>query len=135
MCGVEGFGEELEVVATLAGAGEDFDGGGLSAEEDDAGGGGELADGDGGFDAVDVGHEDVGEDELGVDAAGGVDGLLAAVGCLGDEAAAVEDLADGVGDEGFIVDDEDARQIVHVLGLSIGENRRVDKALQCFICE
>ena len=67
-----------------------------------------LRDLDGGFDAVDVGHQDVGEDELGAGAAGAFDGLLAAVGGLGDEAVAVEDLDDGVGDEGFVVDNEDA---------------------------
>src|SRR5215472_5148075 len=44
--GVDGFGEELEGVAAVAGAGQDFDGGGLSAEEDDAGVGTVLADGD-----------------------------------------------------------------------------------------
>ncbi len=58
------------MVAALAGAGEDFDRGGLAAEEDDAGLGEELLDGDGSFNTVDVGHEDVGEDELGAGAAG-----------------------------------------------------------------
>ncbi len=52
--GMEGFGEELEVVASYAGAGEDLYRGGLAAEEDDAGFGEELLDGDGGFHAVDV---------------------------------------------------------------------------------
>jgi hypothetical protein len=81
--GVEGFSEELEVIAAGAGAREDFYGGGLAAEEDDAGFGEELLDGDGGFDSVDVGHEDVGEDELGADAAGGIDGFPAPVGRCG----------------------------------------------------
>ena len=96
------------MVAALAGSGQDLYRRGLAAEEDDAGFGKELLDGDGRFYAVDVGHEDVGEDELGGEAAGGVDGFPATVGCLGDEAAAVEDLNDGVGDEGFVVYDEDA---------------------------
>ncbi len=108
MGGVDGFGQELEVVAAGAGAGEDFNGGGLAAEEEDAGFGKHLADGDGGFDAVDVRHEDVGEDEVRVEAAGGIDGVLAAVDGVGLIAVADEDLNDGVGDEGFVVDDEDA---------------------------
>jgi hypothetical protein len=105
--GVDGFGEELEVVAAGAGAGEDLNGGGLAAEEEDAGFGEHLADGDGGFDAVDVGHEDVGEDEVGLEGAGGVDGGLTAVDGGGFKAVALEDFDDGVGDEGFVVDDED----------------------------
>lgn len=108
--GVEGLGEELEVVAAGAGAGEDFYRGGLAAEEDDAGLGEKLLDGDRCFNAVEVGHEDVGEDDLGGDAAGGIDRFLATIGCLGDEAAAIEDLNDGIGDEGFVVDDEDTEE-------------------------
>jgi hypothetical protein len=108
--GVEGFGEEFEVVATLAGAGKDFYGGGLTAEEDDAGRRGEFADRDGGFNAVDVRHEDVGQDEFRGGAAGCVNGLLTAVRCFSEEAAAIEDLDDGVGDEGFVVYDKDAGQ-------------------------
>jgi hypothetical protein len=121
--GMEGFGEEFEVVASFAGAGEDFYGGGLAAEEDDAGVGGKLADGDGGFDAVDMGHEDVGEDEFGGDAPGGFDGFLATVGGLGDEAAAIEDLADRVGDKGFVVYDEDAREGVGVGSFAFAQGR------------
>jgi hypothetical protein len=133
--GVEGFGKEFKVVATLAGAGEDFYGGGLTAEENDAGVGGELADGDGGFDAVDVGHEDVREDELGGDATGGVDGFLTAVGGLGDEAAAVEDLADGVGDEGFVVDDEDAGQGLGVRRVAVWQRGGIGESFERLIGE
>gem|GEM_PF-3692769 len=75
--GVEGLGEELEVIATGAGAGENLHGGGLSAEEDDADVGEEFLNFDSRFDAVEIGHEDVGEEDLGGDAAGGVDGFLA----------------------------------------------------------
>jgi hypothetical protein len=128
--GVEGFGEEFKVVAALAGAGEDFYRGSLTAEEDDAGVGGELADGDGGFYAVDVGHQDVGKDELWVDVAGGVDGFLATVGGLSDEAAAIEDLADGVGDKGFVVDHENAGQGVSVRQLAVWQCGGLDEAFQ-----
>ena len=112
------------MVAALAGAGEDFYRGGLAAEENDAGFGKELLDGDGRFDAVDVGHEDVGEDELGVDAAGGVDGFPATVGGFGEEAAAVEDLYDGVGDERFVVDYEDAGGSSRARAVSVCVERR-----------
>lgn len=108
MGGMDGFGEELEDVASFAGAGEDFYGRGLAAEEKDARVGAELADGDGRFDAVDVRHEDVREDELGAVALGLLDGFGAAVSSFGDEAVAVEDEHDGIGDELFIIDDEDA---------------------------
>ena len=106
--GVDGLGEELEGVAALAGAGEDFNRGRLSAEEDDAGVGTELADGDGGFDTVDLRHEDVGEDEVRAVARGLFDRLFAAVGSFGDEAVAVEDLNDGVGDDFFVIHDQDS---------------------------
>jgi hypothetical protein len=52
--GVDGLGEEFEIVAAGAGAGEDLDRGGLSAEQNDAGCRQELADGDGGFHAIEL---------------------------------------------------------------------------------
>lgn len=105
--GMERFGEELEVVAALAGSRENLDRGGLAAEEHNAGFGQKLLDGDGRFDTVNMGHEDVGKDELGVGAPGGFDGFASAVGSFGDESIAIEDLNDGIGDEGFVVYDED----------------------------
>jgi hypothetical protein len=105
--GVDGLGEELEVVAAGACAGEDFDGGGLSANEDDASFGAEFEDGDGGFYAVECGHEDIGEKDGGLEAASYVDGIVAVVDGLSLKAAAGEDLDQSVGDEAFIVYDED----------------------------
>jgi hypothetical protein len=114
--GVDGLGEELEVMTAGARAGEDFDGGGLSADEDDAGFGAEFANGDGGFYAVERGHEDVGEKDGGLKAAGSFDGVAAVIYGLGAESAADENLDDGVGDEAFVVDDEDKRIFTCVCG-------------------
>ena len=104
------------MVAATACTGEDLNRGGLAAEENDARVGQKLLDRDGSFHAVEVGHEDVGEDDLGDYAAGGLDGFLATVRSLGDEPAAIEDLHDGIRDECFVVDDEDAREMRIKLG-------------------
>ena len=117
--GVEGLGQEFELVAALAGPGKNFYRRCLAAEEDDAGLGEERPNRDGGFDAVDVGHENVREDELGAGEAGGGDGFPAPIGRLGDEAVAVEDLNDGVGDEDFVVDYEDARGRAATAGIGV----------------
>jgi hypothetical protein len=116
--GMEGLGEELEVVAALARTGEDLDRSGLTAEEHDTRVGEEFLDGDGGFHAVKVRHEDVGEDDLGSDAAGGLDGFLAAIRSHSGEPTAIENLHDGVGDDCFVVYDEDARERIVVVILT-----------------
>src|SRR5580698_6426544 len=114
--GVDGLREEFEGVAALAGSGEDFDRGGLPAEENDARVRAVLADGNTGLDTIDLRHENVGEDELGAAAMGLVDRLLAAVGSFGDEAVAVDDLDNRVGDDFFVIYDEDSRGRALLLG-------------------
>lgn len=106
--GVDGLGEELEVVAAFAGTGENFNRCRLSAEENDARVRTMLADGDGCFDAVDLRHEDIGENKLRAVTVSFVDRFLAAVSGFGDEAVAVEDLNDGVGDDFFVIYDKDS---------------------------
>ena len=69
--GVDGFGEELEGVAFGLGFTHELAGGGLSGEEEDAGGGKFLADFDAELDSGHFGHEDVAENDVGLDLAGG----------------------------------------------------------------
>src|ERR1700744_4526307 len=123
--GVNGFGQEFEGVAALAGAGENFDRGGLSAEENDAGVGTVQADGNGGFDTIDLRHEDGGEDGGGGVGRGPLDRLFAAVRGFGDEAVAIEDLNNGIGDDLFVIDDEDSRGRALLPGFIAGDCRGI----------
>jgi hypothetical protein len=116
---VDGLGEELEVVATLACPGEDLDRGGLAAEEHDARLRKELLNHDRSFHAIKMRHEDVGENDLGSDAAGSFDGFHATVRSHSNKPAAVENLHDGVGDERFVVYYKDARERVIKLNVAV----------------
>src|ERR1700761_5487281 len=123
--GVDGFWKEFEGVTALAGAGENFDRGGLSAEKNDAGVGTVHADGNRGFDTIDLRHEDVGEDEVGAVTASPLNRLFAAVRGFGDEAIAIEDLNNGIGDDLFVVDDEDSRGRALLPGFIAGDCRGI----------
>jgi hypothetical protein len=103
---VDRLGKQLEVVAEGTGAFEDFYRGGLATEEHDAGAGEVLADGDCGLYAIEVRHEDVGEDGFGSREAGGLDGVFAAISSVGQKTVAVQDLNNGVCDEHFVIDNE-----------------------------
>ena len=105
---MDGFGEELEGVAFGLGFTHELAGGGLSGEEEDAGGGKFLADFDAELDSGHFGHEDVAENDVGLDLAGGYESCLSAEGFDGVESMKIEDGGDGLGDEGFVVDNEDA---------------------------
>ncbi len=107
-------------MASFASTGEDFDRGRLAGKKDDAGIGALFADGDSGFDAVDVGHHDVGKHKLRTVPGGKVNGLGAGIGRFGDEAIAVQDLHDGVCNQDFIVDHEDARRRRRRIGTALG---------------
>jgi hypothetical protein len=129
--GVDGLGKQLEVIAAGTGAGEDFNRRGLAAEENDPGFGKEVADGDGSLDAVELRHENVGEDDLRVKVLGEVDGLLATVDGLSLEAVAVEDVDEGIRDERLVVDDEDAwasgGKLRETVGLDGGRHGRLGR--------
>ncbi len=101
-------GEQFEVVASLAGAGENLDGSGLAAEEHDAGVGAGFADRDRGFYAVDMGHHHVGKHQFRAVLLREVDRVGAGVGGFGDEAVAIQDLDDCVRNKSFIVNNQDA---------------------------
>lgn len=95
-------------MAAEAGIVEEVVGGGLAGEEQDAALGAELADADGGLDAVHAGHDDVGEEEVGKPGLGGLDGLIAAVNGGYLVTTAVEDDAQGIGDDAFVIGNKDS---------------------------
>jgi len=104
--GVHGFGENLELVAQGAGLLEEIRGGGLSGEEENLAVGHLGAGRDGGLDAGHSGHDDVGDEHVGLEAVEALDGLLATVDGAGFEAGLVENDGESVGDHLFIVGDE-----------------------------
>jgi hypothetical protein len=80
----------------------------LTGEEEDAGGGIFLADFDAQLDSGHLRHEDVAEDDVGLDLAGGFECCLAAESLDGVESVHIGNSGNGLGDEGLVVDDEDA---------------------------
>jgi len=105
---MNGLRQKFESVTAFFGALEDLDRGSLAAEKNDARVGTEIANGDGGFDAVDMRHQNVRQQKVRATTPGDLYRFRARVCRLGDEAVAVENLHDGVGDKSFIVDDENA---------------------------
>jgi hypothetical protein len=105
LAGVDGLEEDFEVVAADTGIAHEVGGGGLAGEEQDAAAGDHGADLNGGFDAAHTGHDDVGEEDLGVKVTRGFDGSLAAVDSGGFEAILVQNQSESVGDDTFVVGD------------------------------
>jgi hypothetical protein len=122
---VDGLGEEFEDVAAVAGASEDFDGGCLPAEENDASVGAVHADGNAGFDAVDLRHEDIGEDDIGAVSPRFFNRLCAAIRRFGDEAIKIEDLNDGICDYFFVIYDKNSKGRALNFGVGAGGGRGV----------
>ena len=106
--GVERLLQQLEVVAAAAGVAEEVEGAGLAGEEKDAAVAVDAADVDGEVDAAEIGHHDVGEQDVGGLIEGADKGAVGAVEGLGVEAVAVEDGGEGFGDDPLVVDDVDA---------------------------
>lgn len=115
LAGMEGAIEEFEAEFAdhLAFAGAERGGG----KENDAAGGVQLAHAPGGFDAADATHADVGEDDVGPGGFDPFQGVFAAVEGGGFVSLEPEDGGQGVGDEVFVIDDED-------LALGLGGGRR-----------
>ena len=103
---MDGLGESGEVVAGVAGFFKEVDGRGLSREEEHLALRELAGQGDGEIDAAHSGHDDVGDEELGSDPEGEGEGTGAIVGCVGFETALRENDGEGVGDDPFVVDDE-----------------------------
>jgi len=103
---VDGLGESGEVVAGAARFFKEVDGGGLAGEEEDLALREFAGQCDGEIDATHSGHDDVGDEELGSDVEGEGERTGAIVGCVGVEAALRENDGEGVGDDSFVVDDE-----------------------------
>src|SRR5271170_3241198 len=68
--GMDGLCEYLELVALSAGAVEQISGGGLAGEEQNLACRQQFANPDGGIDAVEVGHDDVADEHVGLEGAG-----------------------------------------------------------------
>ena len=104
-------GGVLENVAAAAGA-EDFVEVGVivvHGEGDDADGGEEVVDASGGGDAVEFGHADVHDDDLGLEFFGEGDGFEAVFGFADDFEVGfgVEEEADAAADDGVVIGEED----------------------------
>ena len=104
---MDGLGEDLELVALVARLLQQTGGGGLAAEEQDLAVWSLGARGDGGLDAVDAGHDDIGYEHVWLEAVEGLDGGLSAVDGARLEAGLVEDDGQRVGDDLFVVGHED----------------------------
>ncbi len=104
--GMDGFQEGGEVVAFLA-RGEDVVIAIVAGEEQDLAVGYGVDDGDGELNAVDVAEADIAEEELWTEIEGHLEGGFAVIGDACGEAGAREQGGDAVGDEFFIVHDED----------------------------
>jgi hypothetical protein len=105
---VNGLEENLEVVAADPGIAEEVGGSGLAGEQQDAAAGYHAGDLNSGFNATHTGHNDVGEENVRMEMARGLDSFLAAINGSGFEAILIENHAQGVGDDAFVVGDKDS---------------------------
>ena len=103
------FFEHWEVVTFGAGGGEHVHGGGLAGEEQDAALGVDGFELDAEVDAVESGHHDVGDEEVGAAGLGGLEGGKRVGEGLGFESGGVQDGGERGCDEGFIVHNEGER--------------------------
>jgi len=101
--GVDGLGEDFELVAALAGFFEQVGGGCLAGEQQNFAVGQLRLSCDGGLDAGHSSHDDIGDEHVGLEGIEGFDGFLAAVDgtCL--KAGLVENDGERVGDYLFVV--------------------------------
>ncbi len=81
-------------------------GGSLAGEQQDAAAWDHGANLNRGFDAAHAGHDDVAQEDVGMEVARGFDGFLPAVNSRGLEAILVEDQSEGVGDDAFVIGDK-----------------------------
>lgn len=128
--GVNGFEEDLEVVAADPGIAQEVGRGGLTREEQDAASGDHAGNLNGGFDPAHPRHDDVREKDVGMKMARGFNGFLTAVDSGGFEAILGENHSQGIGDDSFVVGDEDSGPDPAVGGASIHETFGRNSRLQ-----
>ena len=104
---MNGFGQDLEVVSLDVCLFEQVGGSGLTGEEQDLDGGEQGADADGGVDAIEVGHDDVRDQHIGLEGGSEFESFFSGIdgACL--EAALVQNHGQGVSNHTFIVGDKD----------------------------
>jgi len=71
---MDGFGQDFELVSLDTGFFQQIGGGGLPGKEKDLAGRERLPYADGGFDAVHVGHDDVADNQVGLELLGALHG-------------------------------------------------------------
>jgi hypothetical protein len=113
--------EDFEVVSPDAGVAEQIGGGGLAGEQQDAATRNEAGDLNGGFDAAHTRHNHVGEEDVGLEVARGLDGLLAAIDSGGFKAILVENHSQGIGDDALIIGNQDSGSDPAVGGTRVHE--------------
>ena len=103
---MDGLGENLKLVSLGAGFLQQICGRGLAGEEENFAVGHLGAGGNGSFDAGHAGHDDVGDEHVGLEAFERLDGLFAAVDGARFKAGLVQDDGQRVGDDLLVVGDE-----------------------------
>jgi len=104
---VKRLGENFESIAGCVFLFEHFGGRGLAGEQEDANIGQQGFHPDGCFDAIQFRHDDVRDEQVRLESGRHFQGLHAGIDRLGFKAALIKDHRKGVGDDPFIVGDQD----------------------------
>ena len=101
------FGQYLEIVTLCMSLLQQIGGGCLAGKKQDLDGWQQGANADGGINAVQVGHDDIGDQHVGLEGGRKFKGFFAGIhgACL--KAALVQDHGQGVGDDPFVIGDKD----------------------------
>lgn len=105
---MDGLEEDFEFVATQAGIVQEVGSGGLAGKQQHAAGRDEGADLDGRLNPADSRHDDIGEKDIGMKSARGIDGVLPVIDRGGFVAVLGKDQPQRIGDDMLIVGDKDA---------------------------
>src|SRR5277367_6645538 len=102
---MNGLGEDLKLVPLSAGAVKQVGGGGLPGEEQNLACWQQFADPDCGIDAVEVGHDDITDEHVGLESARCLDGIFAGVYSSGFNSALVQNDCKGIDNDTLVVGD------------------------------
>src|SRR5579862_6746188 len=130
--GVNGFRENLKLVSLGTSVLQQVGGGCLAGKQQDFTGRQKATNADGGFDAIHIGHDDVADDEIGLQRARAFHGRCAGVHRRGVIPVKVEDFGQGVGNNLLVVNYQNSRFVTRVHAL---RSFRMDRAELPIIAE